>query len=203
VAGAFGYFIYGNILILLRPSAPQVFTDSGLYGLILIEAFLFSLVWLFLRIRGWTYGEIGLQFQVPDLINGVVLTVLAHLASWFVIGLALAMGLSFGAGSGITAGSLGLTSIIALSVFNPLFEEVFVCGYIVTAVARRNSAWTGIHMSVAIRLLYHLYQGPASAGIIPIGLIFAYWYARTGRLWPVVIAHGLLDFAGLTALMGR
>jgi membrane protease YdiL (CAAX protease family) len=34
--------------------------------------------------------------------------------------------------------------------------------------------------------------------------LFAYWYARTGRLWPAVIAHGLLDFFGLAAvLMGR
>jgi membrane protease YdiL (CAAX protease family) len=58
-------------------------------------------------------------------------------------------------------------------------------------------------MSVAIRVLYHLYQGPASAGIIPIGFVFAYWYARTGRLWPAVIAHGLMDFFGLIVLMGR
>jgi len=34
-------------------------------------------------------------------------------------------------------------------------------------------------------------------GIVPLGFIFTYWYARTGRLWPVVLAHALFDVAGL------
>jgi membrane protease YdiL (CAAX protease family) len=203
ILGAFGYFVYGNILILLHPSSPRAITDAGLYGLVITEAFLFSLVWLFLHIRGWTFGKIGLQFQLSDLVNGIGLIVAAHLAYLFVIWLALAIGLSFAAGPGITGGGLGLTSIIAVSVFNPVFEEVFVCGYIITVMARRNNAWLGIHTSVAIRLLYHLYQGPAAAGIIPFGFVFAYWYAGTGRLWPIVIAHGFWDFFGLVALTGR
>jgi membrane protease YdiL (CAAX protease family) len=28
-------------------------------------------------------------------------------------------------------------------------------------------------------------------------LLFAWWYARTSRLWPLIIAHALLDIAGL------
>jgi membrane protease YdiL (CAAX protease family) len=203
ILGAFGYFLYGNILILLYPSGPTVINDAGLYGLIIIEVFLFTLVWLFLHVRGWTFGEIGLQFQFADLLNGIGLTVIAYLASLLVFWLALVIGLSFSVTSGITGGSLGLTSIIILSILNPVFEEVFVCGYIVRAMAKRNNAWTGIHISVTIRLLYHLYQGPAAAGVIPIGLTFAYWYARTGQLWPAVIAHGLLDFFGLAALMAH
>jgi membrane protease YdiL (CAAX protease family) len=201
--GAFGYFVYENILILLHPSGFGAITNAGLYGLIVIEAFLFSLVWLFLHLRGWTFRKIGLEFRFPDFINGIGLTALAYLAYSLIFWLVLVIGLSPAAEDGITGGSLNLTSIIAVSVLNPLFEEVFVCGYIITAAAKRNEAWAGIHLSVAIRLLYHLYQGPAAAGIIPIGLLFAYWYARTERLWPVIIAHGLMDFFGLIALMGR
>jgi len=53
-------------------------------------------------------------------------------------------------------------------------------------------------MSLAIRLTCHLYQGAAGViGIVPLGFIFTYWYARTGRLWPVVLAHALFDVAGL------
>jgi membrane protease YdiL (CAAX protease family) len=57
-------------------------------------------------------------------------------------------------------------------------------------------------VSVAIRLLYHLYQGAIAAiGVVPFGLIMALWYRRTGRLWPVIVAHGLTDFAALLRFM--
>jgi membrane protease YdiL (CAAX protease family) len=29
--------------------------------------------------------------------------------------------------------------------------------------------------------------------------IFRYWFARKERLWPVIIAHGILDFVALAA----
>ena len=50
------------------------------------------------------------------------------------------------------------------------------------------------------RLLYHLYQGPLIViGIVPLGWLSAYVYARWNRLWPIIIAHGILDFIALSA----
>ncbi|MFD1296210.1 CPBP family intramembrane glutamic endopeptidase [Lysobacter gummosus] len=41
-----------------------------------------------------------------------------------------------------------------------------------------------------IRIAYHLYQGSAGVvSIVPMGLAYAWLYARTGRLWPLVLAH--------------
>ena len=81
---------------------------------------------------------------------------------------------------------------------DPEREEVFVCGYVIAALRKTRSISFAINVSVGIRLIYHLYQGTVGvASIIPLGLIFAYWYARTGRLWPAVIAHAIIDFAGL------
>jgi uncharacterized protein len=69
---------------------------------------------------------------------------------------------------------------------------------VIAALDPRRSAWTGINVSVAIRLLYHLYQGPLGVlYIVPLGLVFAWWYARSARLWPLVIAHALYDFSAL------
>ena len=69
----------------------------------------------------------------------------------------------------------------------------------VTAVTG-DKPWATICVSVALRLLYHLYQGPMGVlGIIPIGLLFAFWFAKMGRLWPVIVAHGLMDLIGLLA----
>jgi uncharacterized protein len=92
-----------------------------------------------------------------------------------------------------------------MGLINPFFEEVFVCGYVMTALKRADNPWAAINTSVAIRMLYHLYQGPKGVlSIIPFGLIFGFSYARTGRLWPLVIAHSIADLlALLSAGYGR
>ena len=68
-------------------------------------------------------------------------------------------------------------------------------GYVIIALRKTRSTSFAINVSIAIRLAYHLYQGSISLiNIIPMGIIYAYWFARTGRLWPLVIAHGIFDF---------
>ncbi len=55
-----------------------------------------------------------------------------------------------------------------------------------------------IAVSLLVRLGFHTYQGPV--GLLAIGLLgllFSIFYLRTQRLWPVLIAHGVLDFIGL------
>jgi membrane protease YdiL (CAAX protease family) len=90
------------------------------------------------------------------------------------------------------------TTIVANGMINPLFEEVFVCGYVMTALRKEGHTWFALNASVAIRLLYHLYQGPLGVlSIIPMGLMSGYWYARTGRLWPVIVAHAAMDMLAM------
>lgn len=85
-----------------------------------------------------------------------------------------------------------------MGLINPFFEEVFVCGYVMTALKRQDNSWIAINSSVAIRVLYHLYQGPKGVlSVVPVGLIFGFWYARAGRLWPLVVAHSMADLLAL------
>jgi membrane protease YdiL (CAAX protease family) len=94
--------------------------------------------------------------------------------------------------------AIPLPTVIAVGLINPLFEEVFVCGYVMTALHRKESLWLALNVSVAIRLLYHLYQGPLGVlSINPFGLVAGFWYARTGRLWPVIVAHSIIDVVGM------
>ncbi len=45
-----------------------------------------------------------------------------------------------------------------------------------------------------LRGVYHLYQGyGAGLGNIVMGLVFGYAWMRTRRLWPLIIAHGVID----------
>jgi membrane protease YdiL (CAAX protease family) len=70
----------------------------------------------------------------------------------------------------------------------------------VTALKDRFGITTAVNVSAGIRVFYHFYQGALGVvGIAPMALLFAYWFARTGRLWPLIVAHALTDFAGLAA----
>jgi membrane protease YdiL (CAAX protease family) len=47
----------------------------------------------------------------------------------------------------------------------------------------------------------HLYQGPLRVvGMAALGGALTVYYYRTRRLWPVVVAHGLLDFLALARM---
>ena len=88
--------------------------------------------------------------------------------------------------------------LIAIGSINGLYEELFVAGYVITLLKERRGLWFAVNVSVAIRLMYHLYQGALSVVVIvPMGLILGYWYARKGRLWPLVVAHTLIDLVGM------
>ena len=104
--------------------------------------------------------------------------------------------------SSVIEGHFALLTVISASVVNAIFEEVFVCGYIVTIAKDSGRLAAGVNASVAIRLAYHLYEGGAGVMmVVPLGLIFALWFSRTGRLWPVIVAHALIDMAALSSFI--
>jgi membrane protease YdiL (CAAX protease family) len=73
---------------------------------------------------------------------------------------------------------------------------VVVCS--VVALKQRKGFWTAVNVSLAVRLTYHLYQRAVGVvDIAPIGLIFRICYARSGRLWPLIVAHALIDILSL------
>lgn len=78
---------------------------------------------------------------------------------------------------------------------NAIVEEVIAVGYLLTRLRDlRWTPWIAIIASSLLRGSYHLYQGFGQAlGNVVMGLIFAWWFQRTKRLLPLVIAHTLLD----------
>ena len=87
-------------------------------------------------------------------------------------------------------------------------EEVIVVGYLLTRLNQLGGRpWGSLVWSSLLRGAYHLYQGfGAGLGNIAMGLVFGYAWQRTGRLWPLVIAHGLIDtvaFVGYALLAGH
>ncbi|HEX7537815.1 MAG TPA: type II CAAX endopeptidase family protein [Dermatophilaceae bacterium] len=78
---------------------------------------------------------------------------------------------------------------------NGLLEEVVVVGYLLTRL--RQLGWSNgraLGASAVLRGSYHLYQGLGGfVGNMVMGLIFAWWFQRTKRVLPLVVAHFLLD----------
>lgn len=98
---------------------------------------------------------------------------------------------------------------LLLSAFqNGLSEEIIVVGFLLTRL--RQLGWTdsrALAGSALLRGTYHLYQGyGAFAGNAVMGLIFGWWFQRTRRVLPLVIAHFMLDafsFVGYVYLHDR
>jgi membrane protease YdiL (CAAX protease family) len=80
---------------------------------------------------------------------------------------------------------------------NGIAEEIIVVAYMLTRL--RQIGWSDQRALLASALLrgsYHLYQGVgAFLGNAVMGLIFGWWFQRTRRVLPLVIAHFLLDAA--------
>ncbi len=198
---AFGYLIIGSVIAFLIPVATIRMTGSYFHFLLIYETLvLFFLGW-FLRLRGWRLERLGLKFNEKDLLTGAWLATAAYIAyyiSWFTMAIMLPDIMQTIVQRKLSIPDIGLFTIISVSIINPVFEEIFVCGYVISALKEDKGLWFAVVTSIAIRLLYHVYQGPiAFICIIPVGLIFGYWFAKTGRLWPTIAAHAIIDVIAL------
>ena len=84
---------------------------------------------------------------------------------------------------------------ILAAFMNGTLEEVVMIGYLFMRWKQAGwGPWAIIGTSALIRASYHLYQG--FGGFISnffFGLMLGWLYQRTKRLWPLVIAHTLID----------
>ncbi|MCW2831779.1 MAG: family intrarane metalloprotease protein [Aeromicrobium sp.] len=85
--------------------------------------------------------------------------------------------------------------LVLAALKNALVEEVVVVGYLMTRLKQIGwSTGATIVSAAALRGSYHLYQGVGPGiGNFIMGLVFGYWFHRTKRVMPLVIAHTLLD----------
>jgi membrane protease YdiL (CAAX protease family) len=205
VFGAFGYALISTACYLFGVRPGAAITEHHLRFLLIYEPATLVILGGFLYLRGWTFKRVGLTPRFIDTLIGVGLAIgayAAYVALWILAAAANLQPAYLNGASSLVDGHFALLTVIAVSILNPLFEELFVCGYVITVAKESGYLALGVNASIAIRLAYHLYQGGAGVvGIIPLGLIFAVWYSRTRRLWPVVVAHGLTDFVGLVSFV--
>lgn len=98
--------------------------------------------------------------------------------------------------------------LLVSSVANAWAEEVLVVGWLLTVLRRLGlSENRSLAVSALLRGSYHLYQGfGGGLGNVVMGLVFGRYWQRSGRLWPLVGAHALIDvvaFVGSALLAGK
>jgi membrane protease YdiL (CAAX protease family) len=207
---AFGIFLPGNLAALFSPDtlahsdAPPI-TNSGLQGLVVYELVILAILTAFLRARGWTLDRLGVRPSVRDSLYGVGLCIGYYAFYWLLVMVLASVWPAFGqllTSTHLVGTDLRWPTVTLASTINPVFEEVFVCGYVITALKDRVGVTTAVNVSAGLRVFYHFYQGAVGVvGVAPLALLFAYLFARTGRLWPLIVAHALTDFWGLAAAM--
>jgi membrane protease YdiL (CAAX protease family) len=153
-------------------------------------------------------GLARLQWR-PDLAGGVGLGALIGLPG---LGLYLAArALRINASvipSGLSDTWWRVPMLVLVAFADGWAEEIIVVGYLLTRLGQLGvGARAALVCSSLLRGTYHLYQGfGAGLGNVAMGLVFGYAWQRTGRLWPLVIAHGLIDtvtFVGYALLAGH
>lgn len=212
VSWAFGLPIFTSIMSLGpggESGAPTggalVYNNAALASILAYEVFRAAFLLWFLHIRGWTLDRVGLSISWRGtgmgwlLLLGTYLLAMGAqaLASWV-----MPVEMHAAVQRYPTPDPhLSMQLVFLTSTVNGIFEELFVAGYIITVLRERRGVWTAINVSTVVRLLYHLYQGPVGVLIIvPMGLLYGYVYSRTRQLWPLILAHVLIDIVGLSAL---
>jgi membrane protease YdiL (CAAX protease family) len=88
---------------------------------------------------------------------------------------------------------------IGIAIQNGFAEEALVIGYLLTRLRQlRVGPWIAIFMAAVLRGSYHLYQGYGGfVGNAIMGIIFGFVFLRWRRLWPLIVAHSLIDTVAL------
>jgi uncharacterized protein len=186
--------------------------DLGLNATVVVQLIAWGGLGLYLLWRsGSTPAQVGLaRFQWrPDLLGGLGLAALIGLPG---LGLYLAAR-ALGINASVIPSGLGdswwRVPMLTFTAFaDGWAEEIIVIGYLLTRLDQLGvGSRAALLWSSLLRGAYHLYQGfGAGLGNVAMGLVFGYAWRRTGRLWPLVIAHGLIDtvaFVGYALLAGH
>ncbi|GEE00451.1 abortive infection protein [Gordonia spumicola] len=159
---------------------------------------------------GLRLADVGLgRPSKRDVLPGVGLAAVIGVPGLALVAAASALGVS-GQLAPAPAGSpwWRILLLCVIAAGNAVAEEVVVVAYFMTRLRQVGVGEVGTLVSSALlRGGYHLYQGiGGGVGNVVMGLVFGRWYQKTNRLWPLIVAHTVIDviaFAGYSLLADR
>lgn len=194
-----GWFIFSSVQAVLADFPVPRLSDKDALVLIVLECLTFPVAMSVLWVRGWRRRDFGIQISWVSSFAGVLLFCGAVIVE---IALADVFAHFFGGREFLDefarAVSLSIPMAILVSIVNGCFEEFFLCRYLVEAFARFGPQ-VALGVSALIRVMYHLYQGPLGAALVMVvGVVFSLFYWRFRQIWPVMVAHMMVDVVALT-----
>ena len=179
--------------------SPFDLIDLGLNLAIVFQLVGWGVLGLYLLWRsGFRPAQIGLgrlRWR-PDVLGGVGLAALIGLPGLGLYVAARALGLSAHVVPAELYDTWWRIPVLVLTAFaNGWAEEIIVVAFLLTRLRQLGvNPLAAMLASSLLRGAYHLYQGfSAGLGNVVMGLVFVYTWRRTGRLWPLIIAHGIID----------
>lgn len=194
----FGWFIVVSAQSVASDFPSQPFTDASLLDLMAREVVYAAGALGYLHLRGYDLAQLVPAPTSVGTLGGLGLYVATVFISWPI---AVAVSIAFQAPQPIeemVAGArLSIVPIVAMSVVNGIYEEVFLLGYLQRALEKSGVVFA-ISASLLVRVAYHLYQGPAGvAYVLVFGLVLGVYFAWRRQLWPAISAHIFADIIGL------
>lgn len=198
-------FTYG-VHILLSIASRLVYgfqphiliTNGSLLILLAEEVSTAALLSWYLFGRGWRLSDLSFSVSGGQTLEGAGLYVLSLFACWLVGACLLQISLVQELVQSVyIERHVSIYVAIAITLVNPAFEEILNLGYVQQCLDHHGPAFS-IGVAVLLRLLMHIYQGPiAVLTILPIGIAFSWYFRWRRRLYPVILAHAIMDFIGL------
>jgi len=192
----FGPFAIRSGFELMERKTTIVFDDHRALWIIGIELVCGALAVLILRSRGWKLSDFGLRVTMPQTIFGMLLLIGCLI---FISTFSLLVATLTHSNLDVTTfeARLSWPVLILLTLVNPLYDEMLVVAYNLRAAEASGAAFA-ITLSTTIRFICNIEQGPITATtILPMSIIFALVYWRWRVVWPLIVAHGVLDFMGM------
>ncbi|AEV72525.1 CAAX amino terminal protease family [Mycolicibacterium rhodesiae NBB3] len=202
----------GQVVALNPRRSPFDLIDLGLNLAWVFQLLAWGALGVYLLWRsGFGPSQIGLgRFRWrPDLLGGLGLAAVIGLPGLAFYLLSRMLGMNASVEPAELYDTWWRIPVLLLVAFaNGWAEEVIVVGFLFTRFRQlRISPAAAVILTSALRGLYHLYQGfGAGLGNLAMGLVFGYVYLRTGRLWPLIVAHAVIDavaFVGYALAAGH
>ena len=200
----FGWAIWVSLHAVLA-GYPDVggFTDGGAWGLVVTELVCAAIALVVLHLRRYDVASLVPAVTLRDTLLGLVLMVAANWAGWLATEPFLAGRTEQPIDRIVQATTVSGPALLAMGFVNGTFEEVFLLGFLQRGLQAYGLS-VALGVTLLVRVLYHLYQGPLGAvSILAFGLVQGLWYARSKRLWSPVFAHIMCDIVAFLAITHR
>lgn len=189
----FGWSILASLNAVSADFKSGSFSERGFLELVAYEIVVGTAAVYTLKVRGFDVGSLYPRPYAWGLVSGIVVALCAGLAgrlitspfdyAWYSEPLERLMG----------GDPVGVGYLVLLGIVNGTYEEVFLLGFL-TRGLRGYGLSVAIGVSLLVRVLCHLYQGPLGAIYVgAFGLVLTLYYVASGKLFPVVFAHALWD----------